>query len=282
MDPMTTPARSWLFVPATRPERYAKAAASGADRVILDLEDGVAPETKVAARRRIAEEPLPAGVPLYVRINGWGTEWFEEDLCVAAKLPLTGVLQPKAEKAEHVAVVAAALGESQRIVAIVETALGLWNVFELARGAKVERLAFGSLDFQLDTGIRGEEGELAYARSRIVIASKIARIAAPLDSVSLALDDESSLTHDCERARRFGFGGKLCIHPRQVGPTNRAFLPSQEEVNWARGLMEALEARPKQDGVFSYRGGMVDRPVIERAKQILSLAGEHGSAAARR
>ncbi len=279
MDAMTVPARSWLFVPATRPERFAKAAASGADRVILDLEDAVVPEAKTEARRCLAGEQLPAGVPLYVRINGCGTEWFEEDLAVAAKLPLAGVLLPKAETAEQVARVAAALGEEQRIVPIVETALGLWNVLEVARGAKVERLAFGSVDFQLDTGIRGEEAELAYARSRVVIASKIAGIAAPLDSVSLEIDDETSVTHGSERARRFGFAGKLCIHPRQAVPTNRAFLPSQEEVDWAQGLIAALAARSEQErGAFSYRGGMVDRPVIERAREILSLARKCGAA----
>jgi citrate lyase subunit beta/citryl-CoA lyase len=271
MDPMSRPARSWLFVPATQPKRFAKAVASGADRVIIDLEDAVAPEAKRDAGRQLPTN-LPGGVPLYLRINGFGTDWFEEDLTLAAKLPFTGVVLPKAETAEQILAVAVALREQQTVIPLVESALGVWNVLEVARAGKVERLAFGSIDLQLDTGIRGEEIELAYARSRVVIASRVAKIAAPLDSISLAIDDESGVKRDAERARSFGFGGKLCIHPRQVAPINRAFLPSQEDVDWARGLIEALAATSDRErGAFSYRGSLVDRPVIERAKQILAL-----------
>jgi citrate lyase subunit beta / citryl-CoA lyase len=273
MDPLTSAARSWLFVPATRPDRFAKAAASGADSVIVDLEDAVSPGEKRDARRHLLRAPWPEGVPLYLRVNGCGTEWFEEDLAVAAALPLAGILLPKADSQEQGARAAAALPERQRVVPIVETALGLWNVLEVARAPKVERLAFGALDFELDTGMRDEAEALAYARSRIVVASKVAGIAPPLDAVSPAVDDEARLRADAERARRFGFAGKLCIHPKQVGPTNRAFQPSDEEVEWARALSEAAAARPPEDrGAFSFRGAMIDRPVMERARQILARA----------
>lgn len=273
MDALTLPACSWLFVPATSPERFSKAAASGADRVIIDLEDAVSEAAKPDARCQLARVPLPEGVPLYVRINGCDTEWFEADLALVAKLPVAGILLPKAETAAHVARAAAVLAPGQTIVAIIETAAGLWNVLEVARGPKIERLAFGALDFQVDTGISGEEPnelELAYARSRIVIATRVAGIAAAIDSVSTAIDDAELLGKDARRGRRFGFAGKLCIHPKQIAPTHKAFLPGPEEREWALGLMEALAARPEHErGSFSYRGGMVDRPVIERAKHIL-------------
>lgn len=269
---MTAPARSWLFVPATRPERFSKAAAS-ADRVIVDLEDAVAPEAKSAARSALIQANLPDNLPVYLRINGAGTEWFAKDLQVAARLKLAGVVLPKAETAQQLAHVAGELGDQQSLVPLVETALGLHGTLELARGPRVERLAFGAMDFRLDTGIQGEEIELAYARSCLVISSRVAGIAPPLDSVSVSIDDENTVAQDAERSRRFGFGGKLCIHPRQIGPIHRAFLPSPAEVEWAEGLMAALASRPERErGAFSYQGGMVDRPVVERARQILSIA----------
>lgn len=270
------PARSWLFVPATRPDRFAKAAASGADRIILDLEDAVAPEAKGDARRNLGASPLPSGPPVYVRVNGSGTEWIEEDLAVAAALPIAGVVVPKAERAEQLARIAAALPPTLPIVAILETALGLWNALEVARAPGVERLAFGAVDFQLDVGARdGEALQLAYARSRIVIATRVAGVAAPIDAISLGIDDEAAVAREAEQARRFGFGGKLCIHPRQVAPTHRAYAPNAAELAWAEGLLDALAARRSDErGAFAYEGGMVDRPVIERAKQIVSLASQ--------
>ncbi len=271
MDPLNHAARSWLFVPADRPERFAKAAGSGADRVIVDLEDAVAAEAKVAARARLGAAPLPTGTPIYLRVNGPSTEWFAEDVALAARLPIDGVMLPKAESAEQVKRLVEALPAGRPVVAIVETAAGLWNVLEVARAPGVERLAFGAVDLQLDLGARGSALELAYARSRMVLASRVAGIAAPLDSVSLAIEDAAEAAREAAQARRFGFAGKLCIHPRQIAPTHQAFLPSADEVAWAEGLLAALADRgPGARGAFSFQGGMVDRPVIERARQILS------------
>lgn len=278
MDPLTLPARSWLFVPATRQERFAKAAASGADRVILDLEDAVAPAEKRVACRALERAALPTNVPVYVRVNGYGTEWFEEDLAVAARLRIAGVLLPKADGGQHVARAAAALPSSHRVVAIIETAAGLWDVLDVARGPRVERLAFGALDFHLDTGMLDEGDALAYARSRVAIASRVARIAPPIDSVTLSIDDEAQVATDAERGRRFGFAGKLCIHPKQLAPANRVFQPREADVEWAQALVEAAAGRPDDGAAFSFRGTMVDRPVLERARQILSQAGKTGRA----
>lgn len=271
MDPVMAPARSWLFVPATRHDRFAKAASSGADRVIIDLEDAVAPAEKAEACRRLADVALPTDVPVYLRINGAGTEWFNEDLDMAARLDLTGVFLPKADSAAHVERVAARLPQSRRIVAIIETAHGAWNVLTVAQAPHIERLVFGAVDFELDTGMHDAGDACAAVRSQIVIASKVAGIGAPIDSVSLSFDDEAQLAIDAARSRRYGFAGKLCIHPRQVAITNAAFRPSPEEVTWARALLEEHAARPA-DAVFTYRGTMVDRPVIARARVIQSLA----------
>ena len=281
MDTLSGAARSWLFVPATRPERFAKAAASGADRVIIDLEDAVDASAKNAARAALASTVLPAGIPLYVRINACGSPWFEDDLAVVGRLAVGGILLPKSESSFHIADAARRLASGQGIVAIIETALGLWNVLEIAGGQRIERLAFGALDFQVDAGISPDETseiELAYARSRIVIASRVAGRAPPIDSVTPAINDAAHLQRDSARARRFGFAGKLCIHPGQVTGIHQAFQPSAEECQWARGLLEALEARPESErGTFAYLGEMVDRPVIERARSIQASVA-HGPA----
>jgi citrate lyase subunit beta/citryl-CoA lyase len=273
VDPLTSPARSWLFVPATRPDRFEKAAASGADRVILDLEDAVAPDDKRRAAQALPAAALPRSVPLYLRVNGHGTPWLEEDLAVAARLPLAGILFPKAESGAQIIRAAAALPAAQRVVPIVETAAGLWEVLEIARGPRVERLAFGALDFQLDTGIRDEGDAMAYARTRVAVASRVAGIAPPIDSVSPSIDDPAVVAADAERGRRFGFAGKLCIHPKQVAPANGAFQPSAREVEWAEAILAEVAARgPSDAGTFSFRGAMVDRPVVERARVIVAQA----------
>jgi citrate lyase subunit beta/citryl-CoA lyase len=267
-------ARSWLFVPATRPDRFAKAAISGADRVILDLEDAVAPEEKEDARRGLMTATIPRDVPVYVRVNSALTPWFEEDLGVARTLAIRGVLLPKADSAAHVERALKGIAPEHTVVPIIETAAGLWNVGDVARCPRVERLIFGALDFTLDTGIHDADGAFNWVRTRIVVASKVAGIAPPVDLVTLAIDDQDLLRRHAARSRNFGFGGKLCIHPKQIAITNDAFRPSDEEVAWARAILDELSTRP-EDAVFAHRGELVDRPVIERAKQII----EHDSAA---
>jgi len=269
------PARSWLFVPATRPDRFAKAAASGADRVIVDLEDAVAPEEKVDARRGLMTATIPRQVPVYVRVNSALTPWFEEDLGVARTLAIRGVLLPKADSAAHIERALAAIAPEHVVVPIIETAAGLWNVLDVARCPRVERLVFGALDFTLDTGIQDADGAFDAVRSRIVVASKVAGIAPPVDLVTLAIDDQDLLRRHAGRSRSFGFGGKLCIHPKQIPITNDAFRPSDQEVAWARAILDELATRPG-DAVFSHNGELVDRPVIERAKQVIETASPRG------
>ncbi|MGH7615771.1 MAG: HpcH/HpaI aldolase/citrate lyase family protein [Gemmatimonadaceae bacterium] len=268
---MTHPARSWLFVPATRADRFAKAAASGADRIIVDLEDAVATDEKDRARESLAGATLPDAVPVYVRVNGAGTLWFERDLAVAAGLRIAGILLPKANTADDVGRAVALLPANLAVVPIAETAAGVWNVLDVAKAPNVERVAFGALDFELDTGMRDDGGAYDFVRSRVTLASRVARIGAPIDSVCLSIGDEAAITTDAERGRRFGCCGKLCIHPNQVRAANTVFRPSAEEIEWAASVLAARASRPR-DAVFSHRGALVDRPVIDRASQIIELS----------
>jgi citrate lyase subunit beta/citryl-CoA lyase len=261
--------RTYLFVPGNRPDRFEKAWQSGADAVILDLEDAVQSAHKDFAREAVAAWLSPTR-PVYVRINGTGTPWFERDLEVVGQSGILGVVLPKAEHPEQVAQVASRITDEAQVLPLLETALGIWNARALAQAPRVERLAFGSVDFQLETGISGEQEELLYARSRLVLASRVASILPPVDGVTMALDDLTRLHEDVARARRLGFGGKLCIHPRQVETINRGFAPTEAERAWARRVLSAVEATGA--GALQLEGELIDRPVIERAKSILAQA----------
>ena len=259
--------RSYLFVPGNRPERFEKARQSGADAVILDLEDAVQSTHKDLAREAVASWLSPTR-PVYVRINAAGTPWFERDLEVVGLPGVLGAILPKAEHPEQIAEVAACLTGEAHVLPLVETALGVWNALALAQAERVERLAFGAVDFQLDTGISGEREELLYARSRLVLASRVAAILPPVDGVTMTFDNLTRLQDDVAYARRLGFGGKLCIHPRQVELINRGFAPTEAERAWARRVLSVAEATGA--GALQLDGELIDRPVIERARSILA------------
>ena len=259
--------RSFLFVPGNRPERFEKARQSGADAVILDLEDAVQSTHKDLAREAVASWLSPAR-PVYVRINGTDTPWFEQDLELVGMPGVRGVILPKAEQPEQVAQVAARLTGEAQVLPLLESALGVWNARALAQARRVERLAFGSIDFQLDTDISGEQEGLLYARSRLVLASRVASVLPPVDGVTMALNDLTRLREDVACARRLGFGGKLCIHPRQVEMINQGFAPTEAERAWARRVLS--EAQATGAGALQLDGELIDRPVIERARSILA------------
>ena len=265
--------RSYLFVPGNRPDRFLKALQSGADAVIIDLEDAVPTQLKIEARATVAAW-LSAEHPVYVRVNAHGTEWHDDDVRSVAREGLRGLVLPKAQDPRRVAELAAALPNSASLLPIVENAQGLWNALEIARCPRVERLAFGHLDFQRDLGIDGENEELLYARSHLVLMSRLAGVAPPLDGITAALDDTEKLRQDVERARRLGFGGKLCIHPRQIEWVNRGFLPSDQDIEWARRVVAAAEAAG--GGAVRMGAEMVDAPVVARAQQILQMAATDG------
>jgi citrate lyase subunit beta/citryl-CoA lyase len=270
MPSVATP-RSYLFVPGNRPDRFAKACAAGADAVIVDLEDAVAPVDKLAARTAVAAWLAPAQRVL-LRINDGNSEWFRDDLKLCSNAGVAGVVLPKAERMDHVHCVAEHLGSSKPIFLQIETARGFWNALELGKFELVERLLFGSLDFQLDLGIHADsgsdEGELLYFRSQLVLISRMAGIQSPVDGVTTIINDVGRIHADTLRAKRLGFGGKLCIHPKQVPIVNEAFAPTAEEEGWARGVMEV--AAKSQGAATSVNGKMIDRPVLARAEAILA------------
>lgn len=262
--------RSYLFVPGDRPERLDKACAAGADAVIVDLEDAVAPERKAAAREVVAGW-LAGGGRACVRVNGTDTTWFEDDCALLQHPGVVAAVLPKAECAEQLALLAARGRTGLPLLPIVETAAGLCGAHALAQAPGVARLMFGSVDFQLDCGILGDGEALLYARSALVIVSAAARIDAPVDGVTVAIHDLDQLQADTRRARQLGFGAKLCIHPKQVAVVNQGFQPDDQEVAQARAIMSAVEAAAGV-GAINLNGKLIDRPVIERARKILQWA----------
>ncbi len=259
--------RSYLFVPASRIDRVAKAHAAGPHAVIVDLEDAVPPADKAQARSAAAMG-LAGTDPVLIRINGPETEWFEEDLKLCAALGVIGVVIPKAERPEHIRHATFRLPPRTHVLPLIETAQGYSRLTEVCGAPQVQRLVFGSIDFQLDLGITGEGEELLYFRSGLVLASRLAGLQPPVDGVTVEINDDEAVRQDAQRAKRLGFGGKLCIHPKQVAPVNECFRPSAQDVAWAQRVVEASAT----GGVVAVDGKMVDRPVILKAEEILREA----------
>ncbi|MEY2729596.1 MAG: hypothetical protein RL584_722 [Pseudomonadota bacterium] len=270
-------ARAALFVPATRADRIPKALASGADAVIVDLEDAVAPQDKDSARaaldvalahqHRASATAPSAGPALWVRVNT-GAPWSDQDLALCARhAAVQAVVVPKAESARQMQAAFEACGHKP-LVALIETAEGYARRDDVASHPAVKRLAFGSIDFQLDLGISGEGDALLVFRSGLVLASRLAGLPAPLDGVTVEVANPEVVAADAARARALGFGGKLCIHPQQVGPVNAAFSPSPAEIDWAQRVVAACEA--SAGAAVAVDGKMVDRPVLLRAQALLA------------
>jgi len=268
--------RTALFVPASRPERIPKALASGADAVIVDLEDAVQESLKVEARdnldRFLTDNPEAR---LLVRINSPEHAGHAADIALCQRhVGVSGVLLPKVESAAQVARV----GEAGKPVwPIIESARGLYELPAIAAAAGVERLSFGGLDLGLDLGLNSgtaaAERLLDQARYAVLLHSRLANLAAPLDSVFPAIQDQAGLERASRDARDMGFGGLLCIHPSQLAVVHGALAPSAEELAWARRVLQAGEGG---DGVFVDDGQMVDAPVVGRAKRIVQRAGAAG------
>lgn len=263
--------RSYLFVPASRPDRIGKALAAGAGAVIVDLEDAVAPDAKADARHALAAWLAQGEGAVLVRVNAVDTPWFADDLALCAHAAVTGVVLPKAERRADLARVAS-VATGKRLYPLIETAVGYDAARELAASPNVERLVFGSIDFQVDLGIDGELDELLMFRSGLVLASRRAGVASPVDGVSTAIDDVDALRADVRRSRQLGFGAKLCIHPKQVAVVNAAYKPSAAEVDWARRVLDA--AAKSGGAAVAVDGKMVDKPVILKAKAILDEGGQ--------
>jgi citrate lyase subunit beta/citryl-CoA lyase len=263
-------AQSVLFVPGDRPERFEKAATSGADLVIIDLEDAVGIEAKAVARDAV-HAALSGAAPFrtMVRVNSTATPWHDDDIRAIVALPgLAGVLLPKVEEAADLEALDARLGKSVPLHALVETVGAVLGLAKLCAARGLRRVAFGTIDFQVDSGIEGDGAELDAIRTMIVLHSRQAGLEAPLEGVTTGFRDLAAVRHSASRARRFGFGGKLCIHPEQVSAVNEAFRPTDDEIAWARRIIATTGSAV---GSVSLDGQMIDKPIVEKARRILSV-----------
>ncbi|MGI5144484.1 HpcH/HpaI aldolase/citrate lyase family protein [Streptomyces sp. CA-106110] len=258
-------ARSLLFVPGHRPDRFAKAASADAGAVIIDLEDAVAAQDKDRARDNVAAW-LGEGNSAMVRINPPGTPWCDADLAVAARYGAP-VMVPKSEDPATLADITCRTAGKCLLVPLVETAAGVERAMKVCATPGAVRVAFGNADLARQLGIAHDDHTaLAYARSRLVSASAAAGLCPPVDGVTTSVADMDALTADIVHARRLGFTGKLCIHPAQIAAVTAHLAPTESEQRWARAVVAA------GDSVTVVDGEMVDKPLLERARRILSAA----------
>ena len=278
------PFRSFLFAPGNHARRVEKALSLDADAAILDLEDAVATAEKRTTRDAvIAALTRPRRPLLYVRVNAVDTEFCYGDLAAIVRPGLDGIILPKVESAGGLATVDWLLAQIERehglvsraieLIPIIETARGLNQIDAiLASGTRVKRVAFGAGDFTLDVNMAWsrDEAELAYARAKIVTASRAAGIEAPFDTVWVDLADEEGLEASARTALGFGFQGKMCIHPNQIAVVNRVFTPSEAEIAFAERVVAAF-ARAEAEGSAAIQldGKFIDYPILYRAQRVL-------------
>jgi citrate lyase subunit beta/citryl-CoA lyase len=277
--------RSFLFAPGNHARRVAKALTLPADAVILDLEDAVAVSEKPATRELVVQAlTKPRGGGLYVRVNGYGTEWCYSDIVTITQAGLDGIILPKVETSDQLKSVDWLLSALERdrglavgsidLMPIIETALGMSNVGAIAgSGSRTKRLAFGAGDYTLDLGMiwSRDESELLPARSAVVMASRAAGIEPPLDTVWADLRDQEGFARSARHAAALGFQGKMCIHPDQIAVANAAFSPSEQQLSWAGRVIAAFEEAEAQ-GLASIQldGQFIDYPIVQRARQVVA------------
>jgi citrate lyase subunit beta/citryl-CoA lyase len=280
------PHRSYLFAPGDRPEVMRKALAAGADAVILDLEDSVAPSAKDGARtevRRLLEEAAGAApdAAIHVRINATADGYDDRDLAIAVHPAVEAIRLPKAEDATAIREVSERIGALESAAGMPVGTVVLYPTIESARGvmraeqiaacdARIARLVAGRADLIADLGARGDDGlSLLVPQALIAIASRSAGIAAPVDGATTDLSDASVLRADLERARSLGYFGKSAIHPRQLEAIRSAFTPSAEEIEAATRIVRAAAAAG--EGALSLDGQLVDAAIVRRAHGLLRL-----------
>ena len=278
MNPLETTlafCTNFLFVPGTRPDRFLKALNSGAGGVIIDLEDAVGVDDKEKARGLVRQAWTDFSDPqkkqLVIRINAPGTQFYGADLALAQEINAPCLLIPKSESRDQINGAAQIL-PTTAIIPMIETALGLDCLKEIANAQQVLRLALGNLDLQADLGMvcDEQESELLTARFQLVFQSRVAEIAPPIDGVTPSTTDENRISADAVRAKRMGFGGKLCIHPNQISLVRKAFEPSAAEIDWAQRVVQADQ--DSHGGAVKLDGRMIDRPVVLLAQRTLSKA----------
>ena len=265
IDPVL--ARSWLLVNGAQADKFAPAARSKADIVVLDIEDAVAPKGKAAARDNV-KRWIDAGNSDWVRVNGFGTQFWADDLAMLATTSVGGVMLAMVESVDHVTETANLLPDVP-IVALVETARGLERITEIAATKGTFRLAFGIGDFRRDTGFGENPMTLAYARSRFTIAAKAAQLPGAIDGPTVG-SSALKLSEATAVSAEFGMTGKICLTPDQCGTVNEGLSPSQEEITWAQEFLSEFE----RDGGEIRNGS--DLPRIARAGKIIELARSYG------
>jgi citrate lyase subunit beta/citryl-CoA lyase len=277
MAQLQAPAFTYLFVPGNRPERFDKALASGADRIILDLEDAVSPGDKAFALDAIAnwlDTERPDKSRVLVRINDVTTPWFEQDVAMLSRSQPCGAMLSKCESAEQLETVRRAMSPDAELVALLETAKGIAQVHGIAHCAFVSRLALGGLDLMVDLDVPAHSPTMVHAASQLVIASRAAGLPQPIAGVTPALDGQQ-VAMDMQSALALGFGAKMCIHPMQLAAVRAAIQPDPAELDWARRVLQAWGASESSGavtGVIQVDGKMVDRPVVLRAERVLARA----------
>ncbi|CAM4279040.1 Malyl-CoA lyase [Mycobacterium basiliense] len=265
IDPVL--ARSWLLVNGTHADRFEAASHSRADIVVLDIEDAVAPKDKASARDNVMRW-LGGGNNDWVRINGFGTPWWADDIATLAGGSVGGVMLAMVESVDHVTETARRL-PNVPIVALVETARGLERITEIAAAKGTFRLAFGIGDFRRDTGFGEDPTTLAYARSRFTIAAKAAGLPSAIDGPTIG-SNPLKLIEATAVSVEFGMTGKICLSPEQCSVVNEGLSPSQDEIGWAKEFFAEFE----RDGGQIRNGS--DLPRIARATKILDLARSYG------
>ena len=265
IDPVI--ARSWLLVNGAHADRFGSAARSRADIVVLDIEDAVAPKDKDTARDNVVRW-LAADNTDWVRVNGFGTPWWADDLAALADAPVGGVMLAMVESVDHVTETAKRLPNTP-IVALVETARGLERITEIASAKGTFRLAFGIGDFRRDTGLGEDPVTLAYVRSRFTVAATAADLPSAIDGPTIG-SHALKLIEATAVSAEFGMTGKICLSPDQCPVVNAGLSPSQDEISWAKEFFVEFE----RDGGEIRNGS--DLPRIARASKILELARAYG------
>ena len=265
-----------LFVPATHPDRFGKAAKCGADAVIIDLEDAVAVADKARARTNITASSIDLPVPVFIRVNAEGSDFFADDIAHLASFYTSitgiGIVLPKLERPSSLATIAKRLGDACPVIGFIETAQGIVNLSDLCGCANLVQFGFGAIDYALDVGCHETRQALLHARCQIVTTSRAFGKHPPLDAVTANFSDGAMVAEDAKYAASLGFGGKLLIHPKQVAPAKTAFLPTADEIAWAGRVLKLVAKNTGNNagGAMQLDGTMIDRPVIEKAKRILA------------
>lgn len=277
--------RSMLFAPGNHPRRVEKAFTLGADAVILDLEDACPIPEKAASRPAVvAALQRPRDCLGYVRINALTTEYAYGDLQAVVAPGVDGIVVPKIESVDEIRCAEWLVTQLERERGLPPRALDLIPILESGTGiaaagpiaaarTRVRRMAFGAGDLTLDLGLvwSREETELLPHRSAVVLASRIAGIEPPIDTVWVDLGDREGAAMSARRVRGLGFQGKLCIHPDQIAPIHAAFTPTAAEVERARRVVEAFDAAEASgSAAIQIDGGFVDYPIVHQARRVLA------------